>query len=68
MACMMGSDHVGLHAQVDRVSMELNALREGLYDVISPGDLSDLTAEDLQLLLSGRVRLLPPCSISRIAA
>ena len=39
---------------VERVSRELGWLKEGLHDVIAPADLSDLTAEDLQLLLSGR--------------
>lgn len=48
-----------MHAQVERVSAELKSIKEGLHDVISPGDLSDLTAEDLQLLLSGRVSRCP---------
>jgi hypothetical protein len=39
---------------VDCVSSELSALVQGVHDVITPQDLSDLTAEDLQLLLSGR--------------
>lgn len=39
---------------VDCVSSELSALVQGVHDVITQQDLSDLTAEDLQLLLSGR--------------
>lgn len=38
-------------------------MKEGLYDVIAPADLAGLTADDMQLLLSGRaepVRALSP--------
>ena len=42
------------YEMVERVSDELRSLRLGLHDVIAPGDLADLTAEDFQLLLSGK--------------
>eukprot|EP01052_Picozoa_sp_SAG31_P016035 SAG31_NODE_1048_length_10166_cov_4.708751_2_plen_69_part_00 len=32
------------------VKAELESLREGLHDVIPPEELSDLTADDLQVL------------------
>ena len=38
---------------VGSVKAELDALKSGLFDVLSPDVLGDLTAEDLQMLLSG---------------
>eukprot|EP01052_Picozoa_sp_SAG31_P036800 SAG31_NODE_4645_length_3075_cov_147.262433_4_plen_67_part_00 len=38
---------------VGSVTLELEAIRDGLHEVVSPDDLHDLTADDLQLLLSG---------------
>ena len=42
---------------VDSISNELKWMQQGLHDVVTAQDLADLTAEDLQLLLSGRVSL-----------
>jgi len=38
---------------IGSVKAELDALKSGLFDVLSPDILGDLTAEDLQMLLSG---------------
>lgn len=49
------------YEMVDKVQEELKAFKSGLYDVISAEDMKGLTADDLQLLLSGKaeVRILP---------
>jgi hypothetical protein len=36
-------------AMVGSVQLELDALRDGLYDVVPPEELRDLTADDLQV-------------------
>jgi hypothetical protein len=38
---------------IGRVENELTAMRDGLFQVLRPDDLEDITSDDLQLLLSG---------------
>ena len=38
------------HDMVGAVRVELAAIKQGLHDVISPDDLHDLTADDLQVM------------------
>jgi hypothetical protein len=52
---------------VDKVHGELCALKEGLFDVLSPKDLKGLTADDLQLLLSGRAEAVTVKQLRSIA-